>query len=970
MRKFLGHAGYVTCLAFSTPTPPASVISWNSAGEREVGGWSEMEMDQEEVEGKGEGLVMFSGSVDWSVIQWDVASGSIMRKLTGFSNTVNAVYFFEGMLVTTSSDREVRQWNVSTGQVVWSYLCRLNSMRGSAMRFDSGSGGGGGNGSRAATLFACSAGESYKLDVWNMRTRLRLSTLGLDVTSPVSHIAVTQSDLYVAATDRIFRQLSLLNDSFRFEYVISSPIRAMRVSAETGHLFTGTDDMSIRVFDTVKTQSVRRLDGSWGWVTAIWVTKRSIIVGYDANIYRQWWRQTGELDLVMGSHGNKVTSVTATDEYVISGCLDRVVRVFTYSGRLVMALYGSAGSVRSVYALEDSVFAAGDDLVVRQYSLTNFTSVFNYTGHVDSVTSVLAYRSTRGVLVVSASLDTKVMVFNASSGETVNRLVGHDGAVTSLAVDEQANIIFSGSEDLSIILWDVLGGNQIGDFILEAPVRSLAYCAGFLFAAADDMFVRQWHVSSGTLRRVYTGHLSTIQTVFVAQGQLLTGSKDGQIMLWDIPDLAGEIPGTRPTTALPDPSHTNDGGDGGGSNPPTPNTRIFPIKPPGASTRATSVAPEAKKEDVQQDGTVVLVSIAVAALGFIVFGYFVLKTVRKSSSTRRPRLRRAQDSQAVLIGDSNISLNTGPFSSKSGSRLFFPDSGGLMTPGSGIPIASPFSSKTTSSTKKFFPDVENIAGMTVPTFMEKRMGAEFYQSDFVAKTPRGCKLFHAVLQEEEMKENCGKSGAIIRNYGKSLNSMSENLRTAFYTEVAIMWKFRHKPFITPLFAYCGSPVSLVTRYYVLGDLAGFIHGNAKSNKLFPYTKRNMQQIIGGISKALQVLHQEGVIYNDLCPSNVQLDVDEVDASVLIPVFSDFRRARIVDTTRKDGAESGLIWEPRDVTMDASICYCGPEVFKRARSHNILGTFKLSEWKASDVYSISIIMLEMMQRRDAWSIKST
>ncbi|WAR27374.1 WDFY2-like protein [Mya arenaria] len=82
----------------------------------------------------------------------------------------------------------------------------------------------------------------------------------------------------------------------------------------------------------------------------------------------------------------------------------------------------------------------------------------------------------------------------------ITTLKGHSGSVRSLAWDPDRNLLFSGSYDNSIIVWDI-GGKQGTAFELQGhkdKVQALVYCTASkqLISTADDKVIGIWDMDA------------------------------------------------------------------------------------------------------------------------------------------------------------------------------------------------------------------------------------------------------------------------------------------------------------------------------------------------------------------------------------------------------------------------------------------------------------------------------------------
>ena len=116
--------------------------------------------------------------------------------------------------------------------------------------------------------------------------------------------------------------------------------------------------------------------------------------------------------------------------------------------------------------------------------------------------------------------------------------IGHSSPVTSIATSSSGNLVLTGSNDQTAILWDTSTGDQINHFIGHSDTISavaLSSDGTMALTGGKDRKAIIWDYISGKPKFSLESHSDDITSVAIAPGrnEVMTGSADGNAILWN-----------------------------------------------------------------------------------------------------------------------------------------------------------------------------------------------------------------------------------------------------------------------------------------------------------------------------------------------------------------------------------------------------------------------------------------------------
>eukprot|EP01117_Protostelium_nocturnum_P018854 TRINITY_DN797_c0_g1_i1.p1 TRINITY_DN797_c0_g1~~TRINITY_DN797_c0_g1_i1.p1 ORF type:complete len:537 (+),score=106.78 TRINITY_DN797_c0_g1_i1:51-1613(+) len=180
-----------------------------------------------------------------------------------------------------------------------------------------------------------------------------------------------------------------------------------------------------------------------------------------------------------------------------------------------------------------------------KWDVQSFQCAVTLNGHTMGVTCLLEWSEKK--LLFSGSHDTMIMVWdlnkiNQQNSEEDNlncciaKMKGHFYTVWALALSKDGSKLFSGSSDSTIKCWNT---NDYS-LIWTCPdtfgkIYSLTIDGDYLYSAGNDRAIKVWNVESLECEATITGHTACIwHVVSDGNGKIYTSSDDGTVRIWNI----------------------------------------------------------------------------------------------------------------------------------------------------------------------------------------------------------------------------------------------------------------------------------------------------------------------------------------------------------------------------------------------------------------------------------------------------
>ncbi len=300
---------------------------------------------------------------------------------------------------------------------------------------------------------------------------------------------------------------------FSVEYIpdeTAFSINCIALTPDGKNLVAGYIDNTVKVWNLLDGKLVMNLLFHSSWVTSVTVSPdgRLGIAGYDDGMIRVWEMETGKPLKSLSSHTSSVNYllVSKDGKTLYSAGSDGTVKVWSLSElAFIRSLRGHSGPVNSIvhWPEQNRLYSVSDDGTLRIWDTSTGQQVKMIKAEIGALSSVTMDEE-RSILIVgsrdgplkfydvktwsalrivkahnaevtaiiirddlmfTSSCDRTVKILSLPSGSLVKMITGHSWDVSSIILSSDSSVIYSGSSDGAVKIWDVDKGAALGTLI-------------------------------------------------------------------------------------------------------------------------------------------------------------------------------------------------------------------------------------------------------------------------------------------------------------------------------------------------------------------------------------------------------------------------------------------------------------------------------------------------------------------------
>lgn len=438
-------------------------------------------------------------------------------------------------LYTASFDRTVKIWSRETGKVLRTYADHQNGVLALAVAK---------NGMQFAT-----AGLDRNVHLYDVPIRDPLSNNGSLGGDPTA-VAVSGDGSLIATGDsgpllRLWNGLTVQH--LRDFPGLTAPVTGAVFSADKKRITASTADGWIRSWDVDKATLIGSLNATSAVSFDVSADGNVVAtMGQDGVIRLHRWPTT--IPTTIPGHSQALTGIRISPDgkRAITSSVDQTVRLFDLSAapKELKSFAGQPGPVSSLavsHAFDTVV--SGSTTGVLKFWKSDGVDLKSLAGHTGAISALTFHPS--GKQIGSGGQDGTIRFWQLPPPEPI-ALSGHSQPVNSFAINSTGEVVLTASADKQVLVFNTANGKLTKKLVAAPqPLTSVSLSSDDQSVVAGDATgsLRTWQLQDGkTQSEVYAHAGGVTSVVMIPKTQVaVTSGGDGVLKTWQLP-----LPGLRP----------------------------------------------------------------------------------------------------------------------------------------------------------------------------------------------------------------------------------------------------------------------------------------------------------------------------------------------------------------------------------------------------------------------------------------
>lgn len=474
-----------------------------------------------------------SGTEDCTIQIWDLSSGDCLHTIKRLPSTVSSVcYSKDGKYALVGSHIVVMLWDLTSKECIHVYEGHGSYVNAVCFSHDG--------------TIVLSGSKDKTIKLWDRNSEKCIHTLE-GHTSEVNSVCFSPDGKLIlsASADKTLklwdRNSGICLRTFSGH---AARIQSADFSPNGQFIISGSSDWMMKLWDVNSTYCYRTFEGHAGGISYVRFSSngRFVLSGASDGLIKLW-----DINGFYNDLGNYRLFIV---------CKALTVEL---SLRLNEQLENAISEVQSLISLENYPAAlklfhyahtlpGGDrnaDLLALKRELPNSCTKIaiadawescSFEGHTDNVNAVCF--SPDGKFAISGSEDKTIILWDVTTGKCLNKFTEHKSSINTLCFSPDGKELISGAGDI-LSIWNLNSGLCISSYLCDSTrinSISLSKDGKHVVTGDSELTVKLRELTSGNCIRILKGHKGVVSSVCFSPDEkyILSGSWDNSIILWKI----------------------------------------------------------------------------------------------------------------------------------------------------------------------------------------------------------------------------------------------------------------------------------------------------------------------------------------------------------------------------------------------------------------------------------------------------
>lgn len=267
------------------------------------------------------------------------------------------------------------------------------------------------------------------------------------------------------------------------------------------------------------------------------------ILSHIEGIFSEISMHAGNHSKVFDKHFEGIESISYNigERKILTACKDGAIKEWNAQTLKCIRTYGDNAlcAYEAVYSGDGKkILSAHSDGYIIEWSTETGKCINTHIVNIPSYEKLsLQYSKDDKKVLVALMESANFMEIDAYTGETIKIYEGQISGVNAAIYNAKGNIIITASQDSIIREWDVEKGICIKSYLGHfSEVCSLMYSSNgsVILSSSDDKTVREWCTESGRCLNIYEGNLECVNCAIYSPDnmKILSACSDGVVREW------------------------------------------------------------------------------------------------------------------------------------------------------------------------------------------------------------------------------------------------------------------------------------------------------------------------------------------------------------------------------------------------------------------------------------------------------